>query len=266
MKETRTLRTVDNALRLMTHLALPPGSWGVSQLSRELGLGKSVIHSLLQTLKARDFVEQDADLTYRLGYQVLALGGAVQGQMGIRRVSLPEMHHLAEETQEAVYLMVLWRQRGVLLERVEPEQHVRVTMEVGQSGHLHAGGSNKIIMAFLTQAEIDRYILETGLRRFTPHTITDPELLREQLARIREHGYAYSEQESFEGIAGLAAPIFDHQGKVVASIGVAGIIQRLKPRLDEMVPHVVEAAGRISRALGHRVQVVSEYSSSGEDA
>lgn len=251
MTGKRTLSTVDNALRLMVHMARPPGSWGVSQLSRDLDLGKSVVHSLLQTLKARGFVEQDADSSYRLGYSMLALSAAVSGQMGIRQLALPEMHELARRAEEAVYLMVLGRNEGILIERVDPSNHVRVTMEVGQTGHLHAGCSHKVMLAFLSDDEIDRYIEETGLPRLTPHTVTDPEQLRRDLAEVRRHGYVYTEQESFEGIGGVAAPIFDASDRPVASISLAGFMQRLQPRSEELAGYVLAAANRISRALGH---------------
>lgn len=250
-KAPRELRTVRNALRLLMSLAEPPGVRSVSQLSRDLGLGKSVVYSLLTTLKSFGFVEQDPHRSYRLGYRILALAEAAQGNFGIRGVALPVMQKLARETEESVYLMVLGRFMGILLERVDPPNPIRVTMEVGQQGYLHAGSSHKVMLAFLGEEEIDEYIATTGLPRLTPHTITDPAELRRQLTEIRRRGYAYTEEESFEGIAGLAAPIFDRRGRVVASVGIAGLVQRLRVRYVNFVPLVVSAAEEISRALGH---------------
>ena len=253
-RETRKLQTVDNALRLLMHLARARGPVGVTQLSRELGLGKSVVHSLLSTLKARRFVEQDPDSSYRLGYQLLVLGESVQGEMGIRRLALPVMRELVDYAQEAGYLMVPGRNVGILLDRVDPDNEVRVTMEIGQVSDLHAGASSKAILAFLSPGEIEEYIRETGLPRITRDTTTDPQELREELAEIRRRGYSYSEQQLFEGIAGLAAPVLDRHGRVVASVGLASLIQRLRPRREELAPAVMDAAGQISRSLGHRVR------------
>lgn len=250
----RKLQTVDNALRLLMHLAKPPGIWSITQLSRDLNLKKSVVHSLLATLRSSGFVDQDSDSRYRLGLQLLVLGEAVHGRFAIRQVALPILRNLALASEESAYLMVLGGDKGVLLERVDPPSPLRITMEVGQVGYLHAGSSHKVMLAFLSPEEIDRYIEISGLPALTPWTTTDSSELKRQLAEIRALGYAYTEQESFEGIAGLAAPIFDRRGMVTASVGLAGLVQRLRPRYQELAVSVTAAAGEISRAIGYGAQ------------
>lgn len=252
MAETgRKVQTVDNALRLVMRLAEPPGVWSVTQLSKDLGLSKSVTHSLLATLRSWGVVAQDPDNRYRLGLQLLVLGQAVQERLALRTLALPVLQRLAAVSEESAYLMVLSEEKGTLVERIDPPNPVRVTMKVGQQGDLHAGSSHKVMLAFLPPDRIERYLQTHPLPRLTARTTTDPDVLRRQLTEIRALGYAYTEQESFEGIAGLAAPIFDRNGQVVASIGLAALVQRLRPRRAQLAPVVMEAAAEISRALGH---------------
>ncbi len=249
----RMLQTVEKALRLLNRLAQPPGVLGVTELSKDLGLSKSVTYSLLSTLRKWGFVQQDSDHKYKLGIQLLVLGQFVHQSLQIRNLALPVLRRVAQCTGESTYLMLLTGDKGTLIERADPPSPLRVTMEVGEQGELHAGSSPKVMLAFLPDFLIERFLYHRPLRRFTARTVTDPEILRQQLADIRRVGYAYTEEESFEGIAGLAAPIFDSRGAVVASVGVAGLIQRLRPRIAEIAPVVKDAAAEISGALGYRL-------------
>lgn len=247
----RILQTADNALRLLLYLGESPQPRSLAEVAQALDLGKSVAHSLLVTMKARGFVAQNPDTRYySLGLQMVTLGQAASRRLDLRNVAHPLMANLAVLTGESVYLMVPGRNHCVLLDRADPPNPVRVTMEVGQEGLFHAGSSNKAVMAFLPDAEIARIIREVGLPKLAASTTTDPALLWEQIREIRRHGYAYTAEESFEGIAGVAAPIFGAGGKLVGSVGLGGMIQRLEPRRERLAEGVLQTAAEISRLLG----------------
>jgi IclR family KDG regulon transcriptional repressor len=247
----RQLRTVTNALRLLRAMADPPPTHSVTELSLALGLGKSMVHSLLATLMRQGFVERLPDRTYRLGLYSLVVGEAARRMRDVRTVALPEMRRLCEEVGEPVYLFARVGDQGVLIERVVPNTRAHVTMEAGEHGPLHAGSLRKVLLAHAGEEVIDRYLSAGPLDRFTAWTTVDATSLRQQLQEIRRRGFAYTEQEAYEGMAGVAAPVFDASGRAVASIGVSGLVSRLRDRRQVATDLVCAAAGRISTALGY---------------
>lgn len=96
-------------------------------------------------------------------------------------------------------------------------------------------------------------VLKDGLVPRTPNTPTDPALLRGTLEQVRREGYAQDDEESEVGMRGLAAPVRDHSGQVIAAIGVAGPIQRLTKRaVRGFVTPVLQAADGVSARLGYQ--------------
>jgi DNA-binding IclR family transcriptional regulator len=163
------------------------------------------------------------------------------------------MEVLAQHCQETVQLTLRRGFQGVIIEVVESPEPLRVAPARGQSVPLHSGALAKAILAFLPKPEIDRYFASGPLQRFTPDTITDPTHLGRELARIRKRGYAVSRQEVVLGAGGVAAPIFDSTGQVIASIGVSAPLQRLTAaKIVETVPEVLRHAEKMSAELGRR--------------
>jgi DNA-binding IclR family transcriptional regulator len=238
-------------MRLLRVMAEPPATRSVTTLSRELGLAKSMVHSLLATMLRHGVVERLPDRTYRLGLTLVVMGEAVRRMRDVRTVALPELRALCERADEPVYLMARNGLEGVLLERLVPNTRAHVTMEAGEHGPLHAGSLRKVLLAYAPPEEIERYLAGGPLARLTPRTVVQPEVLRAELQAIRSAGFAYTQGEAYEGMAGVAAPVFDALGRVVAAVGVSTVISRLRPRRTEAAALVRTAAARISAALGY---------------
>lgn len=241
---------MDKALQVMQALAAPPGEWGVAELARQVGQPGSVVHSILQTFVLRGFAEQEPRTRlYRLGNAVFALASASRPD-DLREVARGPMQVLANATGECAYLLVPSGKVCVTISRAEPPEVLRVTTEVGSFSPLHAGSNPKAILAFLPPDEVQKY-LDGPLSKVAANTPTDPEVLSRQLAEIRELGYAYTEEELFDGIAGVAAPIFNRHGNVVGSVGIGALVPRVRANRDLIVRRVLSAAWAISTALGY---------------
>jgi DNA-binding IclR family transcriptional regulator len=127
-----------------------------------------------------------------------------------------------------------------------------MTVVLGRSFPLHAGGSSKAILAHLGAEEIDAYISNVALESLTESTITDPDRLLEDLAHIREFGYASSVNERQAGAASVAAPVFDHSGGPVAAISLCGPAERFQDEADEAAVLIVAAGRRLSKLMGYQ--------------
>lgn len=244
------VQSVDRALSMMEILGRDGWS-GVTEMSRELEVNKSTVFRLLSTLKRRGFVEQHADShKYRLGITVVRLASSVRSKLDLVQLARPVAEELSERTAEPVILSALEDGEVITLDQIDNSSAALTVNWAGRRTPAHATSTGKALLAGASERTLDRYITD-GLEAFTSHTITSGEVLREQLAKVRRDGYAYTLEELEEGLNAVSAPILDAGGTTLAAICVTGPAFRLpEARIHELGPLVVEAATEISRALG----------------
>ena len=247
------VQAVDHCLELIEALTRNEGSRGVTELGTELGLAKSTVHKLLQTLLRRGYAVQDPTSgRYRLGLKFLELGGVVQGGLSIRTVAHPHLQALMEATNETVQLGVLEGHEVVYADKIECARTIRMYSRVGRRSPLHCTALGKVLLADQPESTL-RAVLDARLDRYAPRTITTSRALRTELREVREKGYAFDDEEFEEGLRCLAAPARDYTGAVVASLGIAGPAARFEPaRRPELIKLLKDAAEAVSRDLGYR--------------
>jgi len=253
-----TIAAVDRALLVLEALADRPGQ-GVTQLSQTLGMTKSIVFRLLQTLEDRGFVFRDPDHTvYSLGYRIGVLGERVGRDGSLLVAARPVMDALRDRTSENVNLVMREGLRSLVLATRAGHHSIRLFAQAGRHGPLHAGGGSMCILAYSDPSVVEA-VLANPLEAFTPYTITDREKLRQALARIRANGYNIATNDLDEGAFSCAAPIFGSDDTVIASISVAGPVVRLdEERRERYVKAALDAAAEISSKLSlHRSDPVS---------
>lgn len=248
-----TVAAVARALDVLCAFERPPHEFGPSELARQLGMTKNHVFRLLKTLEAHGFVRRTDD-RYRVGVRALEVGQLALRQLDLVRVARPTIQDLHARTGETVHLAVLDNLEAVCIDRLESEQPVRLSAQVGRRFPMHAGACPRVLLAFLSDAECQA-VLARGLPAFTRYTTTDSASLERELADIRRDGFALSDQDLDLGAAAVAAPIRDFTGQVVAAISVAGPLSRVERNLrTELRDQVVAAAEQISAGLGHSMQ------------
>lgn len=250
-KEKYILHSVDNALRVLEAFSAKEPELGISELSRKLGFSKSAVFRLVITLEARGFLSQDpVTEKYRLGLKALYLGGLVLKQLDLVKVAHPYLKELVENSMEVAHLVVLEGSEAVFIEKVESQRPMRMGSYVGARMPSYCTATGKMLLAHLTDNELEKYLRETNFARFTDNTITDPEILKRHLMSIREQGYAFDQEESEEGLFCIAAPVKDNSGRVIAAVSISGPAGRVEKRREEFRGLVINAAKNISRSLG----------------
>lgn len=234
--------------------------WSATEIARALGLPIPTVHRLLTALKHRGYVSQHEETKrFRLGVAALQLGDRARSVVDLRGVALPALRRLSRDTGETALLTVLTpgRDRGVCLERVETPQPLRLSVTPGRQVPLHAGASQKVLLAYLPRDDVER-VIAGGLEHLCHATITDPQQLRDELATIRRRGWASSYEETNLGVWGVAVPVLNARGDVVCAVGIAGPSPRLTPaRVRGDVERAHDAALNIARTLGHAVPDLS---------
>jgi DNA-binding IclR family transcriptional regulator len=230
--------------------------WSSTEVARALALPVPTAHRILSALARRGYVSQHAESKrFRLGIAALRLGDRARAVVDLRSVALPSLRRISRDTGETALLTGLTprQDRGVCLERVETPQPLRLSVTPGRQLPLHAGASQKVLMAFMDADALER-ALARPLEHLCHNTITDPGLLRAELERIRANGWASSFEETNLGVWGLAVPILDDRGAVVCAVGIAGPSARLaQERIAELVDRIHAGAAEIARALGDHV-------------
>lgn len=225
---------------------------GVTEVAKELGVQKSTAHSLLQTLMLRGFVRQTDSGRYSLGYGLIPLGEACAEQLDIRDIAQPFMKELANESQEIALMAVLSGAELIIVEKVEPQRTFFIIPRFDFSITLHSTAIGKVLLAN-APAAIVAQILERGVQRFTPYTLTDQEALTKELSQVRKQGFAVGCNETIEGVTCIAVPVYDAAGKVAAALSVSSASSALAAqRYDTLISILRDKAAKISRRLGYQ--------------
>lgn len=248
------IHSINRAVKILNSLAYKKEEIGITDLSKQLNLHKSTVHRILVTLEDEGFVlKNNISQKYQLGMKLLELGNIAKEQIEIKNQALPIMQELAQNTEESIDLNILIDDKRVSIEKIESPHDVRRIIQLGKSLPLYCGGSGKAILAFQSDLEIERIIQKETLISRGPNTITDPTKLKVHLKEVRKKGYALSFEERSLGSASIAAPIFNYQGKAIASLSISGPITRFtRQKISLYVSLIQKAAYEISRAIGYK--------------
>lgn len=233
------VKSADRTLEVLEALAVS-GPRGLVELARDLGIPKSSLHGLLRTMAQRGWVETDPTGTrFGLGLRALQVGAAYldsDDAFGLLRGMLDS---LAEEFGETVHLGRLDGSDIVYIAKRESVHPLRLFSAIGRRLPAHATALGKALLAERTEAEVDR-LLPWPLPALTAHTITAPELVRAELARVRQTGHALDRQENTEGIVcvAMAVPL---RSPATDAISLSVPIARLR---DDTVPRMAAALRR----------------------
>lgn len=245
------VKTIDRLVQVLDCFSPERPIWSLGELSEYLHLPKSTLHRFLVGLETHGILRRGAeDKKWRLGYRLFIWGSHAAESTGLRHIARPVMHELVAATGETAILTVYHDHEVICIDKVETSHHVRLNLEVGALRACHAGASSKVLMAYLPEDETRAIIREKGLPKLCANTITSVKELKAELAQIRERGYAESLEETDWGAWGVATPIRDWKGAVVAAIGIAGPASRLSDEhARQHIKLCSQAAQRISEIL-----------------
>jgi DNA-binding IclR family transcriptional regulator len=242
-----SLSSVVKALMLLEVIASGhTKALGISDLAAASDLPKSTTHRLLKALQARGFIGRSGS-KYTVGPRFFQLGEAAWSleYEGFRRRSAPALDQLFARTGATVHLAVLDGRSVVYLEKITGRGGCAIPSRVGARIPANCTSLGKAILAFSPTEVVERF-LETGLRRLTDRTITDPDLFRRHLNGIRENGIAFDRQEATPGVYCISAPVFS-LGRPVAAVSIAGWSDRILSK--EYANLARETSNRISRGI-----------------
>jgi IclR family transcriptional regulator, KDG regulon repressor len=249
-----SIQVLDRAARILDCFRLERPELRLTEITAATGLHKSTVYRLLEVMRRHHFVQFD-EMTgvYRVGIRLFELGAVAMAGCGFEKYARPALEELANTTGETAHLCVLHESEIVHVAKVESSFALRIATPVGRRHPAYCTSVGKAILAHFSAEALAAYLGTTELRPLTPKTITSPALLKAQLRRVAEQGYALDDEEVHEGVRGVAAPVRDYSGEVVAAITITGPVGRItRSKLPELAGHVIKAADNISSRLGYR--------------
>jgi DNA-binding IclR family transcriptional regulator len=260
-KSGRIVQSVRTATVLLNLLRECNGST-ITELSDRSGLSPGAVHTQLETLKQADYVVKDGH-QYLLGPEFLAFGEHVRNHSELYQASHEQVEQLADASGEAAHLIIEHDGRLLALYERFGSDAVGVDFHDRKRerplDHLHCTAAGKVILARLPEERISQIIEDSDLPRITEHTITDCDRLSEELAEIRDRGFAMCDQEQIEGIRAVGTAIMGADGGVAGAIAISGPTTRLKgERFDEEFPNMLLQAANICEINLQSAEVIGE--------
>jgi IclR family acetate operon transcriptional repressor len=252
-KRNYDITALQRGLRILHLFSESPRGLTAKQVAASSRLPVSTVHRFLANLVTSGFLNRDADGIHHLGIACFSIGQAAAGQLDIRRLSLPYLRELNQQTRETIHLTVRHGLSAVYVEKLDSPEPLRIYSRIGASVPLHCTAVGKVLLAYLPPEEQERILPELELKRLTPNSVGNLQELKTELFRVRKNGFASDLEEHELHIRCVAAPIWDHTGNVQSSLSITAPAFRMPvTRLRQMAPLMQRAGLRISAELGYR--------------
>lgn len=224
------LSSVQNAIRVMRQFSFDEPELGITELHERLGISKSSIYRILQTLCAEHIIQQNPKTKkYHLGLSAFEIGCVVYHDIQVCQVALPLLQRMQLNIPTVIQLVVYDRGYSIYLLKLPEKKETQFFNRMGKRVPANATASGKVLLAYQSDREIERQCAK-DLKSFTPYTITNPKVLWSELKNIRKNGYAFSKEEYKLGMEAVAVPIFDEMTEeIIAAISVTGPKRMFSP-------------------------------------
>lgn len=248
-------RIVDKVARVLEFLA-DSGPATAAEIADAVQEPRSSTHRLLTHLESVNWVERSSVRgKWGLGMGLARLGNRAVAMQDFRAEALPYMREIHDKTEETVFLCIRRDLYAVCIERIEGRYVTNHELELGGFIELHAGAAPRVLLAY-SPSDVERAWRKSLTTRpitpRTPKTPLDADAIAQHLQQIRKQGHAVSDQDVSVGIAAVGAPIFGHDGNIVAALSVSGVRDVILESSLNVISVVVSAAESISQALGYR--------------
>jgi IclR family transcriptional regulator, KDG regulon repressor len=247
-------RSLERSLTILGAFRADRKTYTLAQLAETVGLPKPTVIRLCSTLIKYDFMKYDPEsMQYSLGMKLFELGNIVGSSLSLRNAASPHLLQLQVRSGRTAFLGVLRNDEVIYLDKKEDvTNQIRFVSEMGTRRPPYFGMFGQLLLAFLPEDEVDRILARHPLTSVTRKSISDPIEFRERLKQIRGHGYIVEEGEAIEGVTGIAAPVRDSSGDVVASVGVSFISISVEGKnIVRILEEVLKTARAISQDLGY---------------
>lgn len=249
------IQSAKRALDILSLFTQSNSSLSVNDVAGALKINNPTAARLMATLEVSGFIKRTKTNSRKfcLDKKIGELARAYLSAIDLKEVARPYLEELHEKTSEMIVICVRQGDKRCFLDWIESSRPVRFVVEMKNPyGPLHAGAPGKAILAFLPTDEVEDILERTGLQRFTNITITNNNEFLRELEKIRETGISVSRGEHTEHVSTIAAPVRNHTGNVIASLGISWLtIDGSEHEENQYVTLLKKAAAELSTQMGN---------------
>lgn len=252
MESKNPIQVSERIFHTIEHLA-QSGPTGLQDLSSELGLNKSTVHRILNSLICMDYVRQDAvTLKYSLSFKLCKIANQILSQNDMIDIARPYIRQLAKLSGETVHLVQIDGLCAVYIDKVEsPRNVVRLVSMVGKSIPLYCSGVGKAMLADMPDDRIRSIWEHSDIEKITESTVTDFGKFRKLIEDIRKNGYALDNEENEPGVRCIAVSLKSFHGGPSYAISISGPRDRMDDRrIQELKDLVLDTKEKIAQETG----------------
>ncbi|HBI72066.1 MAG TPA: IclR family transcriptional regulator [Lachnospiraceae bacterium] len=256
METKNPIQSAERIFHILEFIAMN-GPSGVVEIGTALDLHKSTVHRMLLSLISMGYASQDEETgKYELTFKLVRLSSQFLSKIDIYAIAHPYIERLANECQETVHLVQRAGNEVVYIDKVEPvdlrESSIRMASHIGLMRPMYCSGVGKAILAELPAEEVRSIWAQSNPEKKTEHTIMTFKQLEEEIAGIRERGYAMDNEENEIGVRCIAAVILDYHNKAKYAFSISAPVNRMTDdRVAELAEHVLNMKKELSRRLGN---------------
>lgn len=245
------MQSVDRVLKIIEAVVNAEDGLGVIEASEFVDLPPSTTHRILTALVKQSYLSQDkVNKKYYPGKMLFAISGKLVRDNSLATLGRPFLVDLSDETGETVHFCILEDYKTYLIDKVRSNKNLTHTSNMGFKDEPYLTSFGKVLLANMSDEQIEKYIETSTFIRRTPNTIIDKSELKKELRSIKREGYAVDNEEAEEGLYCIATPVYDSNGSVAAAISISGPTFRVKEDFDKNLECLKKASKNMSAALG----------------
>lgn len=245
------VQSIIKANAVINYIAHHDNRVKLADISKDLGINKSTLHGILQTLVYCGLLTQDPETTYySLGLKLFELGKIYEKDFSLVEVAKPFMLKLNDQFKESVHLAIESNFEVLYIECIQSTHSVRTDSSIGGTDPLYATSAGKIILAYADGSYVDTYLENCSFHPLTPNTITNRDDLTRQFDMVRTQGYAIDNEEVEIGLRCISVPILGPNESLLGIISVSGPTPRMDQKIDDVIAQTVILCKELSHSLG----------------
>lgn len=217
---------------------------GNNEIARQLGLNKSTVSNIIHTLADLDVLEARPGCKYAIGPRFYILGNMARKSSKLSQIATPYLNKISRDTQLSTFLGIRVNNRAVLIDKADSVLDIKISSEIGQQMPPLAGAGIKAMLSQLPHQEFSKILLESDLKRFTPHSIVHKNDYEDNISTVRSEGIAYDLEEYIEGLIALAIPVKSHSNNVQAAIWSVGLKRQITEEKRQKFTDYLKGIGK----------------------
>jgi IclR family KDG regulon transcriptional repressor len=246
----RRVPAIDKCFAILELLAQSKTPLGISEISRKLDLNKSSVFNTVHTLRDLNVLENQPGGKFVFGTRLYILGNMAGKSSALIQTAHPYLRAINERTKLSAFLGLRSDRQAVLIDKADSAYELKVSSEIGMQMPILAGAGIKAMLSQLSDEEIDEILARTELKRYTPYSITDKAVYKEEILEVRKQGIAYDKEEYIEGMVAFAVPIKANGRDLQTAIWAVGLKHQV---LDRSVPELTALLKEMSEEINCRL-------------